>query len=242
MTSNERKIINFLREAKEKTHTGLIAKKINFSSGYTRFLCRSLARAGYIKFEDSNICYLLKKGHGYFENVAVMSEVSEPVAVAANVTLLTDEPIDALLASDRDDKDEEENREDGDGNKEDDQHANGDAELNKALADLNPMPKTEAELKSEPAGPASEQARYGAGVTEEEKMEKPDKTELKPEPKAEEEKPAVAEAMAGKEKELTEEAKAGNPEKTVLKEESAKPSNGFGASLKKIANWFTEKK
>lgn len=206
MTSNERKIINFLRDAKEKTHIRLIAKKTNFSSDYAQSLCHSLARAGYIKLEDSNICHLLKKGQGHFESVAVMREVSEPVVVTANVTLLTDESAGTPLASDRDDK------------------ADDNAELDKALADLEPSSqKDESEEKDKPEEPR-------------------DETELKPEPKAEEEKPAVAEAMVGKEKELTEEAKAENTEKVALKEGLAKPSNGFSASFKKIVNWFAEKK
>lgn len=247
MTSNERKIINFLRDAKEKTHIRLIAKKTNFSSEYAQSLCNSLARAGYIKFEDSSVCHLLKKGQGHFESVAVMREVSEPVIVTANVTLLTNEPAGTLLASDRDDD-----------------KADDDAELDKVLADLQPSSQKDKseekdkpeELKDETENRSREleeekteeiaeepkEVLAETEVTEGEKMEKPDETELKPESKAEEEKPAATEAMAGKEKELTEEAKAENLEKVALKEEPAKPSGGFGASFKKIVNWFAEKK
>lgn len=260
MTSNERKIINFLRDAKEKAHIRLIAKKINFSSGYTQSLCHSLARAGYVKLEDSNVCHLLKKGQGHFESVAVMREVSEPAVITANVTLLADESTGTPLASDRDDK------------------AGDDAELDNALANLEPSSqKDESEEKDKPEEPRDEpedelreseeekteemaedfkeeintdnkedalnkEVLAETDAAEEEEMEKQDEMELKPEPKAEEDKPVAADDMASKEKELTEEVKAKNPEKAALKEGLAKPGGGFGASFKKIVNWFAEKK
>lgn len=230
MTSNERKIINFLRDAKEKTHIRLIAKKTNFSSDYTQSLCHSLARAGYIKLEDSNVCHLLKKGEGHFESVAVMREISEPVVVTANVTLLTDEPAGAPLANERDDK------------------ADDDAELDNALTNLEPSsqkdadeetkiadaeaelkPEPEEEIKEkEPASEAGTETKAKAVEIEEEKKTMPQ--EMDEEIKI---KPADNPALA---------ASLENPEKAVSKEESAEPSGGFGASFKKIVNWFAEKK
>lgn len=261
MTSSERKIINCLWEMKEKTPVRLVAQKANLSSDYARLLCRSLARSGHIKFEN-DLAYLLKKGRGRFENNDPAAD--EPMAVAANVTLLTDEPAVASPANDR--SDEEKNQEEGASEDNDkDKPAIRDEELDKALVDLEPpSKKDESEEKSKPEEPKNETGNESreeleeekieeiaeepkevlaeTEATEEEKMEKPDETELKPEPKAEEEKPAVAEALAGKGKELTEEAKAENSEKVALKEESSKPSGGFGASFKKIVNWFAEKK
>lgn len=272
MTSNERKIINFLRGAKEKTHIRIIAQKANLSSDYARLLCRSLARSGHIKFEN-DLAHLLKKGRSRFENNDPVAD--EPMAVAVNVTLLMDEPVVVSPANDR--SDEEENQEEG-ASEDKDKPTSSDEELDKALADLEPSsqkdesgeknkpeePKDETENESreleaekteeiaeEPkeeintdkkGNALSKEVLVETEATEEEKMEKPGETELKSWPKAKEKKPVVAEAVAGKEKELTEEARAENPEKAVLKEDSAKPSGGFGVSFKKIVNWFAEKK
>lgn len=295
MTSNERKIINCLRKIKGETHVRMIAQKANLSSDYARLLCRSLARSGHIKFEN-DLAYLLKKGRSRFENNDPVAD--EPMAVAANVTLLTDEPVVASPASDR--SDEEENQEEGAGEDKDkdkptspvrgsegSQRApafNGissDKELDKALVDLEPSSrKNESEEKDKPEEPKDEaenepreleeekteemaeeskeeistdkkedaldkEVLAETGAMEEEKMEKPDETELKPEPKTEEEKETAHEAemkTATDTADGKEEAKAENPEKVALKEELARPGGGFGASFKKVVNWFAKKK
>lgn len=194
MTSNERKIIKCLRGAKGKAHIRNVAQKTNFTSDYTRLLCHSLARAGYIKLEDSNICRLLKKGHGYFENVAAVAEKFEPVMATAKVTLFTDESVGRPLASDRDNEDEEDQGNE-DGNKDGYQPASDDVELDKALADEEETKIAEAEAELKPESAESEEI-----------------------------------------KELETSEKAGP------KEESVKPSGGLGIGLKKIVNWFAEKK
>lgn len=268
MTSSERKIVNCLWETKEKTPVRLVAQKANLSSDYARLLCRSLARSGHIKFEN-DLAHLLKKGRGCFENNDPAAD--EPMAVAANVTLLTDEPAVASPANDRSDEEEnsapegrgslnviERQEEDASEDNDKDKPASRDEELDKALVDLEPpSKKDESEEKSKPEEPKNETGNESreelkeekieeiaeepkevlaeTEATEEEKMEKPDETELKPEPKAEEKKPVVAEVVVG-------EAKAENPEKVTLKEEPAKSSGGFGASFKKFINWFAEKK
>lgn len=263
MTSSERKIINCLWETKEKTPVRLVAQKANVSRDYARLLCRSLARSGHIKFEN-DLAHLLKKGRSRFESNDPVAD--EPMAVAANVTLLTDEPAVVLPASDR--SDEEENKEEGAReDKDKDKPASSDGEFDRALADLElASQKDESEEKDKPEESKEEKTEEIAEepkeeintdkkedalnkevlaeieATEEEKMKKPDETELKPESKAEEEKPVVAETVVGKEKELTKEAKAENPEKVALKEEPDKPSGSFGASFKKFVNWFAEKK
>lgn len=245
MTSNERKIINFLRDIKEKAHIRLIAQKTNFSNSYTQSLCHSLARAGYIKLEDANVCHLLKKGLGHFESVAVMREVSEPVASTANVNLLTDEPAGTPYASDRDDK------------------ADDDAQLDRALADLEPSSqKDESEAeKGKPEEPKDE-TENESGELEEEKIEEvaeesneeinTDKKEdainegIFAETEATEEEKETASEIEMKTAtnmaDGNEEIKAENPEKVALKEESVNPGGGFSASFKKIINWFAQKK
>lgn len=242
MTSNERKIINCLWETKEKTHIRLITQKANLSSDYARLLCRSLARSGHIKFEN-DLAHLLKKGRSRFENNDPVAD--EPMAVAANVTLLTDEPVAVSPASDR--SDEDESQEEG-ASEDKDKPASGDEELDRALADLEPSsqknadeetkiadaeaelkPEPEEEIKEkEPASEAGTETKAKAVEIEEEKKTMPQ--EMDEEIKI---KPADNPALA---------ASLENPEKAVPKEESAKPSSGFGISFKKIVNWFAEKK
>lgn len=230
MTSNERKIINFLRETKGKAHVRDVARKTNFSSDYARLLCRSLVRAGYIKLENSNIYHLLEKGHGYFENVATTAEESKPVIATANVTMLSDDLISSASANELDEKGEINHQ----------QVDNG--KLDKALAELD----TPSGKQGEQEERAEEKAQATA-ILEEIPQAVLASTTTLPERTAEVEKEKKAEPQ-----EIDKiEAKADNPvpaaplespEKAVSKEESVKPSGGFGISFKKIVNWFAEKK
>lgn len=85
MTSNERKIIKCLWEAKGRTRVQALAQSAGFSSDYTRLLCRSLARGGYLKFADANACYLLTRGRNLFQDngpadeksIAIQNEILE---------------------------------------------------------------------------------------------------------------------------------------------------------------------
>ena len=208
-------------ETKEKTNVRLIAQKTNFSSDYARLLCRALARSGHIKFEN-DLCHLLKRGRSRFENndpaiesTAVVAPVVERFAFTtgqANVTLLTDEPVVASPASDRDD--EEENQ--GEDTSEDkDKPVSSDEELDNALADLEPSAK---KVENEEADKPDLSAEVSAQAEELEK-----ETETAEEPKIE--------SNAGKE-EVRSEAK-------IEEEKLHKPG---GWSIKKIVNWFVEEK
>lgn len=67
MTSNERKIIKYLWDTKGRAHIRVVSQNVGFTSDYTRLICRSLARGGYIQFAGSNECCLLKKGRSRFK-------------------------------------------------------------------------------------------------------------------------------------------------------------------------------
>ena len=210
MTSNERKIINFLREAEEGAHIRDVAQKTNFSSDYARLLCHSLARAGYIQLEDSNICRLLEKGRGHFEDIVAIAEKLEPVIVTANEEGNADQSV----------KDEE---------------------LNKALAEAGisyPFQKNEEVIGSilpqigvdeKPEVVQTEpQITTGATEIEEEKKEE-----------HQEEIGKIEEKPTGNPAPVT---PSESPEKIAPKDEFAKPSGGLDVILKKIVNWFTQKK
>lgn len=77
MTFNERKIIKYLRDGEGRTHIQIIAQRTGVSSDYARLLCRSLERAGYLKFADANVCYLLTKGRGWLEDSGPVVETVE---------------------------------------------------------------------------------------------------------------------------------------------------------------------
>ncbi len=66
MTSNERIILKCLWDAKGKAHICFISRTTGLSSDYARLLARSLERAGYLKFADINVCYLLTRGRSRF--------------------------------------------------------------------------------------------------------------------------------------------------------------------------------
>lgn len=254
MTSSERKIINFLGEIKEKTNVRLVAQKTNLSSDYARLLCRALARSGHIKFEN-DLCHLLKRGRSRFENND--PAIEGPVAATANVTLLTDEPVVASQASDRNDEEENQGEDVGE-DKDEDKSATSDEELDKVLADLEPSAKKgENEEADKP-----EESEKETEVAEEPKIENDaGKEEVRVEAKAEEPPPEtpkenelpaeqveVKTAVDTVEMKVEEKVEPQEIKETEVKaaesvtppkDESAKPS---GWSIKKIINWFAEKK
>ena len=108
-----------------------ISENIGFTTDYTRLLCRSLARGGYIAFAGGSECRLLEKGRSRFENVFLEEVSEEPAVHTANITLLTDTKEDASALVDKEaDKEEEIS-----------QPVNDEA-LDKVLADLNSSPKS----------------------------------------------------------------------------------------------------
>jgi len=74
---------------KGEAHVRAVSNACGLTNDYTRFICKSLARAGYLKFADANVCHLLKKGRSRFD---ISPAASEPVVVAAsaNVILFSD--------------------------------------------------------------------------------------------------------------------------------------------------------
>jgi hypothetical protein len=252
MTSSERKIINFLEETKEKTNVRLIAQKTNLSSDYARLLCRALARSGHIKFEN-DLCHLLKRGRSRFEN---NDPAIEPTAVVANVTMLSN---DLIASSSVDEQDAGDKK--SDGNEDVGQSAVDNGELDKVLAELDSSPKKEEETHQESeekleakidetppeAEPMSASiAEPKDEVAQEERAEITPEVELKPQ--ATIEVAEVKESVAGGQEEKAETelpppvVSSESPEKAAPKEELAKPASSFGMSLKKVVNWFTEKK
>ncbi len=97
MTSNERKILCCLWDAKGKTNIQCLASKTSLSNDYTRLLCSSLARAGYIKFNDINNCYLLTKGRNRFQNIEVVAASASfnPIDPVLDVEEITEEKAEA---------------------------------------------------------------------------------------------------------------------------------------------------
>ena len=69
MTPNERKIIKYLWATKGRAHIRVVSQNVGFTSDYTRLICRSLARGGYITFAGNSECCLLKRGRSRFESV-----------------------------------------------------------------------------------------------------------------------------------------------------------------------------
>lgn len=69
-----------------------LAQSAGLSSDYTRLLCHSLERGGYIKFADANACCLLTRGRNRFQNNGPAVETAqhdsivnaEPVVVSAS--------------------------------------------------------------------------------------------------------------------------------------------------------------
>lgn len=255
MTSNETKILKAVYSQEGKSPIPLIAKQVGLSGDYIRLICRSLERAGHLKLIGSNFCQLSPRGRKYFGNVSPSEPaVQEPIIVAANVTLLTDDPsfikaadeksADAPVTSGQDDEEEnQENKKSEDANA--DQPVK-DEELDRVLADLEPSSNAEAGLKAEQkeeasknelASEAESQATTeSAAIEEEKKMEaqETDKIEEGPaDSSASVASSADAQALADKSE---------NSEKAAPKEEPAKPASSFGLSFKKVVNWFTEKK
>ena len=282
MTSNERKVINFLREAVGGAHVRDVAQKTNFSSDYARLLCHSLARAGYITIEDSNICRLLEKGHGHFEDVVAVAEKSEPVTIAVNEEdehadqLANDEELDKALADLRitPEKDAAEET-DGSAEHSPAKTAEGSLgereemsnELHTAIEAKEEETKTadvEAELKPEPEEikeqePVAEieiETKASSPEIEEAKQATPQEVDMKTEinpvvPEVPHAMEPVVTVVVESPQELVPEKIGGNAtpaialessEKADPKEELALPIGGFGAGMKKIANWFAGKK
>lgn len=265
MTSNERKIIKCLWDKKGEAHVRVVSDACGLTSDYTRLLCRSLARTGYLKFEDANVCRLLKKGRGRFE-VASITEMQEPpVAVTANVTMLADELIVSSGAGEQDTDDKKSGGDDENTG----QPPVDDGELDKVLADVGvsyPFQKNEeasekneevSKVETSPqnieeSSPVASSELPASGGEAIGSIESQVVTEIEPkEPEVlQATEPVQAQAVSVEPLQIAEEkiadspapvASSENPEKVAPKEESAKPS-GSGWSFKKIVNWFAEKK
>ena len=67
MTSNEQKILECIRRH-GGIHIKLLSDKTGFSGDYSRSICNSLKKAGYLEIIKYNVCQLSKEGHNYFQN------------------------------------------------------------------------------------------------------------------------------------------------------------------------------
>lgn len=94
MTSNERKILKYLWDAKGRAHVRVISENVGITTDYTRLLCRSLARSGHIKFADASICYLLTRGRNCFQRE---EKKAEPQEINKTEAKPADNPASATL-------------------------------------------------------------------------------------------------------------------------------------------------
>lgn len=67
MTPNEDKILKYLWDAKGQARLQVISQNVGLGADYTRLLCGSLARAGYLTLADASTCCLLAKGRYCFQ-------------------------------------------------------------------------------------------------------------------------------------------------------------------------------
>lgn len=102
MTSNERKNLECIWNHGGKAHVQYIAHRTKFSSGYSLFLCRSLEKAGHLEFINPNVCKLVEKGYGHFQDHTGIEVV---VASSTPQEESTDNP--ALSNTISDDKNDE---------------------------------------------------------------------------------------------------------------------------------------
>ncbi len=68
MTSNEHKILKYLWNATGTAPVKAVAQNIGFTEDYTRFICHSLERTGYLAFPDARACRLLLKGRDHLNS------------------------------------------------------------------------------------------------------------------------------------------------------------------------------
>jgi len=240
MTSNERKIINFLQGTEGKINVRLVAQKVNLSSDYVRLLCRSLARAGYIEFEN-DLCHLLKRERNRFDSSTppginpepvervenIDSAIEEPMVVAANVALIADEPGNDISAGGQSDK-EGIQEEDSEKKKDEERPAVDNDEPDGASVDSELSAKKD---ESEDEVLEKEEKEEKEEVKEPE--EEP-KTEIESDREEEKEEEVRAETKSGEE--AKKENLAGEPIET-------KPmTNIFVMSFNRVVNWFVKKK
>lgn len=261
MTSNERKIVKCLWEAKGKAHIPLIARETGFTQDYARMLGRSLERARYIRFTDMNLCHLLTKGRARFQDNAPLHDSSPEVVVASVAAPAISVGDD--IAEDSAPKEEEDSLPASFAT------ATDDSDLDKALAEAGvsyPFQKNEEVAETETSPQRIEETSSTAGPESPANGEETIGIEPQAVAEVEKKEPEVfqtaepAQAVSVEPPQFAEEKIAENPvsvassparqslgeggespEKVAPKEESAKPS-GSVWSFKKIANWFAEKK
>ncbi|MEK7074681.1 MAG: hypothetical protein AAB975_04975 [Patescibacteria group bacterium] len=129
MTSTERKILKCLWDAKGRAPVNVVSRNVGIGTDYTRLICRSLARAGYLKFADASVCYLLTKGSNHFQrnNESVGEQPSE----ASQIILVSNTPISSGDDHDSDNKENAEHEDESGG------QAVNDSELDQALEGLS---------------------------------------------------------------------------------------------------------
>lgn len=155
MTSNERKILECIRNRGGKAHIQHVAHRTKLSSSYSLFLCRSLAKAGHLEFVNPTVCQLAEKGYEHFQDHAGIEVV---VASSIPQEESTDNP--ALSSAVSDDKDDE---------------FQEDENIGEARKDQ--------EVRPDPPDPAVQQVDYDAGEKREDDIDKkleesfPDKDE-----------------------------------------------------------------
>lgn len=247
MTSNERKIIKCLWDAKGKAHIQLIARETGLSRDYARMLGRSLERAGYIKFAGMSLCSLLTKGNACFQDTAHVLDGSPEVVVASVATpaiSVGDDIADDIAPKEAEDLPTASPADAADN-----------SDFDKALAEVGvsypfqiqkdeeASEKNEEILKAETIpqnieepGPAvNSESPTGGGETRDRDIEPQAVTETEPK------EPEIIHIAEEKIMPVSV-ASSESPDKVAPKEASAKPGDSFGWSFQKIVNWFAEKK
>lgn len=161
MTSNERIILKCLWDAKGEAHICFISRTTGFNSDYARLLARSLERAGYLKFVDASVCYLLTRGRNHFQkNDELAPELSKvpQVILASSVQVLSGDGDDSYDKEDTEDEDKSGGQ------------AVNDGDLDRALASISSLVSGKNEERKE---------KYEEGEIEKEE-EKKQETQDKP--------------------------------------------------------------
>lgn len=180
MTSIERKILKCLWDAKGRAHVNAVSRNVGIGTDYTRLICRSLARAGYLKFADASVCYLLTKGRNHFQRNDELA--TEERSEGSPIILVSSTSIPSVDGHDSDDKENVEHEDKSGG-----QEVN-DSELDRALESISsPASSQSEESKEEDVEKKEEEVNTDVGSLQTELKEETKTTENIEQPSEEQE-------------------------------------------------------